>query len=394
MSNPWAVKLARVDEHLATLGTEIVAYQDSDAATIRVKPLADGVSYDLVLSLSASPPERWSAVIGDILHNIRSALDSRTFDLVMSNSLSPLSRDEQRRVVFPITASRRQYESNGRWHGGKGTDALKAAFATVQPWTFIEDLEDPPSNYVEHDPLMVLQRLSNFDKHRSVHVTVCQPDMVYVGTPEGVTVEAQVISEKDGDVILRYEFSGGRTGLGKLRRIHRGRPARRRSAFARLSGGHTARGIARACGLRSLSPRRPGSMSPTSSRGPILFVAGARDGTRYSHVWRVWAHGTSFYIKPRTVALSSLKLSLHGPDAARGRSGGFKLALDQNASNAVVSEGGALIATFANLPYWFDGAEVARDAHLALRIRFAGRCSTQMRPSHRRFKTLATHRLT
>lgn len=49
-----------------------------------------------------------------------------------------------------------------------------------------------------------------------------------------------------------------------------------------------------------------------------------------SYTWRVWWHGTSFYIKARNAALADFKVSLHGPDSFH-RKRGFIVGRDRSA---------------------------------------------------------------
>ncbi len=52
----------------------------------------------------------------------------------------------------------------------------------------------------------------------------------------------------------------------------------------------------------------------------MYFVVGDRKSAVAGYAWRRGASGTSFYIKARYTPLSSVKISLHGPDPRPGLS--------------------------------------------------------------------------
>jgi hypothetical protein len=93
-----------------------------------------------------------------------------------------------------------------------------------------------------------------------------------------------------------------------------------------------------------------------------LLVAN-KDRNVFSFAWRIWARGTSFYIKSSHSEFP-LKLSLHGPDP-RHSWHGFKLAFDEPPATS-----SSYVATSPGwLPAIFPGKEVSPDASLAFRLR-------------------------
>ncbi len=105
---------------------------------------------------------------------------------------------------------------------------------------------------------------------------------------------------------------------------------------------------------------------------PAALAFLVRDASRnvMGYCWRLWWARTSFYLKPRYVPLSGLKVSMHGPDARHGGLGGFKVDYDQRALPGARSAGGVAVARHDMLPSWFAGQPVAngRAVHVA-RIR-------------------------
>ena len=105
---------------------------------------------------------------------------------------------------------------------------------------------------------------------------------------------------------------------------------------------------------------------------PAALAFLVRDASRnvMGYCWRLWWGRTSFYLKPRYVPLSALKVSMHGPDARHGGLGGFKVDYDHDALPRARSAGGIAVAHPDMLPSWFAGQPVAngRAIHVA-RIR-------------------------
>lgn len=99
------------------------------------------------------------------------------------------------------------------------------------------------------------------------------------------------------------------------------------------------------------------------------LVVGTRDKPNethpHSHIWRLWAGGTSFYIKARDRSMGAIKVSLHGPDE-RDSVGPpvFKFGFDRG----VTDRSGVLHAEeFKGRA--FPGEEVSANARRVLRIR-------------------------
>jgi hypothetical protein len=103
----------------------------------------------------------------------------------------------------------------------------------------------------------------------------------------------------------------------------------------------------------------------------LKFIVGSRLLGTYSYSWSILAGGTSFYVKPLLPAMQTMKVSLHGPDPARGLRGGYELEPDRGADAAVEAAGGAFFE-WVDLPdqLWFPGHEVAPCVDLVLRFRF------------------------
>jgi hypothetical protein len=210
MEKPWLIKLARAEEHLAALSGEVADYLDQEPARITVD--RQGEVYELRLRVDVPPPVRWSAVLGDVLHNVRSALDSLVFALLVTSGTSVTPKQEHS-IAFPIALTDDKYKGL-RWHRGLASEDVRRAFRGVQPFAQVEGLQGLSSGQVAasiaHHPLIVLQRLSNADKHRTLHPTLCALDVMYVALPNGVTSQWQpgdVWPWLDGSTVAKVTFS-------------------------------------------------------------------------------------------------------------------------------------------------------------------------------------------
>ncbi len=192
MGTAWKVKLERADELIDDLADEIAAYLRNDSIDVVATPSATLRSaWDLRLQLGVSPPTRWSAVIGDVLHNERSALDAYAYDVITS-SATTFTEKQLRRLAFPLSADQDAFDSYGWCAGLKPPDEIRDAFRYAQPWYPLSEAGldgfDNPAGFVEATGLRRLSRLNNDDKHKMIHVTVCNPSMMWSALPEGAAV--------------------------------------------------------------------------------------------------------------------------------------------------------------------------------------------------------------
>jgi hypothetical protein len=134
----------------------------------------------------------WSLIVGDCLHNLRSALDYLAWQLVLVDGGDPTSETQ-----FPI----RQSPPTQLKPAIRRPEILDALERT-QPYS------DPRDSY-----LSALQSLNNIDKHRLLLVVACVfvPERMWWGAEEGEpnpTIRANIGSLKDGDAVAWFDFHG------------------------------------------------------------------------------------------------------------------------------------------------------------------------------------------
>jgi hypothetical protein len=215
---PWVVKLERAQEHVIALNNEIGAYLRASLDMDSLPRPAEPGKWDLFFRQSSEPPSRWSACIGDVLHNVRSALDSFAFATITDRV--SLNSQERRSIYFPITLTPAEFD-NANWPSVKMGADLADAFRVVQPWysfwshTGLD--QKKRERLIAADTLARLSRWSNTDKHRTLHVTTAVLPTFWAGLPPG----AQAVWEwgdpwpwSDGSKIGTYTVTGLQPGQG------------------------------------------------------------------------------------------------------------------------------------------------------------------------------------
>jgi hypothetical protein len=149
------VKLDRAKEHLEEIVAIDKQFSDVPCNLVFTEDYDKGIGY-FVVALPKTPIEL-SAIVGDCLHNLRSALDYLVWQLVLSNPPSQPSI----RNMFPICSSRKNFESQLQ---GKRLDGVHQEAIRI-----IESLQ--PYHNSNH-PLALLDSLYNADKHRDLNYTL------------------------------------------------------------------------------------------------------------------------------------------------------------------------------------------------------------------------------
>jgi hypothetical protein len=153
------VKIERAKKHLIDFEVELRAFLDSEPYKTGTKPdpkIPKAIKYYVVSA--ADPPLALAAIAGDVIHNLRSALDHLVWHLIA------VSKKPGDTVGFPIFNNSSGYKS-GRYGKVKGMSKLAIkAIDRYKPYKR------------GNDALWRLHRLDIIDKHRhlvtaGVHVT-------------------------------------------------------------------------------------------------------------------------------------------------------------------------------------------------------------------------------
>jgi hypothetical protein len=157
------LKLRRAEDHLNALSAEIRENVENHPITIRSQENPIDDSFSAFLENVPEVKREWGVMLGDFLHNTRSALDHLVCALVVVSGGTVRSRHQ-----FPICDTPRDWERDvGRPPRNSGRlgsidPSHVAIIESMQPYQATTGL---PS-------LRILRDFSNADKHRLLHSAV------------------------------------------------------------------------------------------------------------------------------------------------------------------------------------------------------------------------------
>lgn len=152
-----AAKLIRAAQLLNELEGMTIDFMVQKPYELEVTFNRSKMQYRVEVKVSQTP-DAYAVIFGEILHDIRSALDYTARLLVLSEGKKPID-DEPKKTAFPVF-DRRRSEAPNIVPGL--SDDLRAVLDAVQPYND----PDPRQNL-----LWRLQYLNNVDKHRLLNVT-------------------------------------------------------------------------------------------------------------------------------------------------------------------------------------------------------------------------------
>ncbi len=164
------LKMRRGQEHFDALQASIGDFVGRDPYEIVRGFDAEANQHVVRVKVREWPSLEWSPMIGDVVHNMRSALDHLAWQLVIKNGRAPSGGN-----LFPIftkdpfdpaahategefRTARRRWKERVRGMDPEDVEILRG----LQPYQGADD----PELY----PLAALNRLSNWDKHRELHL--------------------------------------------------------------------------------------------------------------------------------------------------------------------------------------------------------------------------------
>ena len=166
-------KVNRADDHISALSDRIQEFVNDETAYVISKEPDPKAPQDIVLwgeSRKDPPVSEWGPIIGDVVHNLRSALDAVVWELSAlrcggAPPEPPPSKSRWRDVGFPIVIVK------GDWHNEA---CRKIPAVGPAGWTTIKGHQPfvTRKNAPDREPLAVLHKLWNIDKHRHPHLVL------------------------------------------------------------------------------------------------------------------------------------------------------------------------------------------------------------------------------
>lgn len=155
-----ALKLDRAHKHLEALDAELATFFEANPYGTFTKFNPHTGEHSLRLRVRKEPQPGWGTIVGDFIHNARSALDHVAWKLVEHGPCGlPPDEETRRRISYPVAFRETQFRDwvTCQWI----SQEVREIIEKVQPYK----RTDRP----EIHPLAVLNELWNFDKHRFLH---------------------------------------------------------------------------------------------------------------------------------------------------------------------------------------------------------------------------------
>jgi hypothetical protein len=168
------LKIELANEKLNGLRASVDEFLKSEPFTLQLQRHDDSsiTRAIQVVRIKKEIPVGWSLIVGEIVHNLRSALDHLVYQLVIHETGSP-PPSTYKKGQFPIFKTAEGFKSRGapvmlKGVGVKAVELIKS----VQPFETEEGTKSP---------LWLLSELSNWDKHRSIPLTGASINNISVG---------------------------------------------------------------------------------------------------------------------------------------------------------------------------------------------------------------------
>jgi hypothetical protein len=198
-------KLQHAEGYLNSVKDEVKSWMNENPYSITRETNSDSTRYSLILRINKEPAlQKWSLVIGNIVHNLRCALDHLVYAIAIHES-GQYPPPSENKLMFPIcdTSSIFRNEANRRL--ATLSDRVRTAIETVQPYN---------RPHAELPPLLsILRGFDNTDKHRLLHLAysaVSMGDIGFCGPSATIETKCQFLANtgelEDGAEIAAFVF--------------------------------------------------------------------------------------------------------------------------------------------------------------------------------------------
>jgi hypothetical protein len=155
-------KLGRADEHLRSLDAEVPSFLADKPHEFRGHIDRKASRYFVTVHIKQEPPIAWSVIVGEFVHNLRSALDHLVWQLIVAAGREPIGGSGGNQfpifTVKPGDLRKRKCLFNKQLRGLPRYG--RAIINQMQPYHARRD--------ARLRPLAVLADLSNEDKHQAI----------------------------------------------------------------------------------------------------------------------------------------------------------------------------------------------------------------------------------
>lgn len=171
-------KLRWAERHFEVVRPQIEAFEERDSHRFSVEIDADAGEYVFFVHDLEQVNSDWSLILGDCIHNARTALDFLAVNLLaIVTGEDPRAIDS---ILFPIFESPEQFHGRIGGHAKKhfGFSGYAARLEELQPynWANFSIWDVTRGGMPVAFSLDTLNRLDNIDKHRGIHPTWTKVD--------------------------------------------------------------------------------------------------------------------------------------------------------------------------------------------------------------------------
>lgn len=198
-TSSWA-KIRRAQKIRDGLERDITATLQAEANAVQVGARFDAASGDHILFVSAMPDltdflQGVGLAVGDIVHNLRGALDHLMWQLATRHTGNNIRRP--REVQFPICDTEVEYRRSRAWR--EIHPDHQATVEQFQPFRGLAGSTDTWSGPYIHQ-LSLLRNLSNVDKHRVINTVLVGASFSYTSSsPISALIEILGLVGRLGD---------------------------------------------------------------------------------------------------------------------------------------------------------------------------------------------------
>jgi hypothetical protein len=144
-STPWNVKALRAARHLSELRLAVAAFRDRRPFGLVPEPTEIPGRLAYRLRFREPIPVDLSAIIGDVVHNLRSAMECVAYEIARRSHGATLTAAEERATTFPIEPTPESFEEF--FTRNRRRDALfdarsRAALRKVQPFWLADQFNE------------------------------------------------------------------------------------------------------------------------------------------------------------------------------------------------------------------------------------------------------------
>ena len=212
-------KLSRARSHRESLVAQITGHFSVPSNRPTLIAELDSADACHIFRVASVPPiahlqETVAVMIGDAVHNLRSALDHLVFQLASVSTNGQLRYPQ--RVQFPIGNTATQYATQQQNYLSEVNQVYQSVIDSYQPYQGIAGRPDSWSGPYIHQ-LSLLQHLSNWDKHRLLNTVLIIPGGAEFAFPPGIALAMPALRSLSVDGMLRtspFRNAGERLGVG------------------------------------------------------------------------------------------------------------------------------------------------------------------------------------